>query len=398
MTNFLSHHFKSLQVYTTLLFAFFLCSDAIAQEEAAIYVGPFDVTPTLSINAENNDNVFSESAGNETSATLTQFIPAVSAIADDGVMRYSLAYQLENGRYSGVNNNDYTDHELEAKVDWRPSIRHLIELGVTESRGHDERSVDSITGTDATELDKTKERELAANYTFGSEGARGRLVIGFTTNSLRYTTNQSETDVLESDTDTLNASFSVGVGANSRAVLEVIDSKNTFQANETNDRDDRSYLLGFEWKVSELFSGNVRVGKSQNTLVNTSEKTSSTVGEASIVWSPIEYSVFTFTANQAVENSENNIGAFVDRSALSLDWTHQINGQLTAATILTRQTDDFVNANRSDTSNEAQIQLRYAFRRWLELGVGITRTKRTSTDQALNFDNNKVVLSVKASL
>jgi polysaccharide biosynthesis protein VpsM len=398
MTSFLSHHFKYLQAYTTLLFVVFLCSDTVAQEAAAIYVGPFDVTPTLNINAENNDNVFSESAGSETTATLTQFIPAVSAIADDGVIRYSLAYQLENGRYNGVDNNNYTDHQLDAKVDWRPDIRHLIELGVTESRGHDERSVDSVTGIDAPELDKTKERELAANYTFGSEGARGRLIIGFTTSSLRYTTNRSETNVLESDTDILNASFSVGVGANSRAVLEVIDSKNTFQANAANNRDDRSYLAGFEWKVSELFSGNVRVGQSQSTLVNASEKTSSTVGEASIVWSPIEYSVFTLTANQAVENSENNVGNFVDRSALSLGWTHQINGQLTAAAILARQTDDFVNANRSDTSNEAQVQLRYAFRRWLELGVGVTRTERTSTDQALDFDNSKIVVSVKASL
>ena len=380
------------------LFVMFVCSDVFAQEAAAIYVGPFDVTPTLNINVENNDNVFSESAGNETSSTLSQFVPGITAVADDGVVRYSLDYQLENGRYSGVDNNNYTDHKLEAKMDWRLDIRHLIEFGGSESRGHDERTVDSISGLNATELDKTKDREFSANYTFGSEGARGRLAIGFRTNSLRYLTNQQVTSVLESDTETINARFSVGFGASSRALVEIVDTDNSFRANEVNNRQDRRYLVGVEWEASDIVKGNIRLGRSQSDLINTVGDTSSSVGEASITWSPVEHSVFTLSANRAAQNTENNIGSFVERSEVLLGWNYKINGSWTAAVSTGRQRDDFVNANRRDTLNNTQLQLRYAFRRWLEVGMGITRTQSTSTDPSLSFDNNKIVLSVNATL
>jgi polysaccharide biosynthesis protein VpsM len=384
--------------FVAFLYVMFICSDAFAQEAASIYVGPFDVTPTLSINVENNDNIFSESAGNETSATLTRFVPGVTAIADDGVVRYSLGYQLENGRYSGVDNNNYTDHNLEAKIDWRLDIRHLIEFGGTESRGHDERTVDSVNGLNATELDKTKSRELSANYTFGSEGAIGRLSIGFTTNSLRYLTNRQTTNVLESDTDTINARFSVGFGASSKALVEIVDTDNSFRANEVNDRQDRRYLVGVEWEVSDLIKGNVRLGRSQSDLINTVGDTSSSVGEASITWSPVEHSVFTLSANRAAQNTENNIGSFVERSEVLLGWDYRVNDRLTAAVSTGRQRDNFVNANRRDSLNDTQLQLRYAFRRWLEIGMGITRTKSTSSDPSLSYDNNQIVLSVNASL
>lgn len=380
------------------LFVMFVCSDVFAQEAAAIYVGPFDVTPTLNINVENNDNVFSESAGNETSSTLSQFVPGITAVADDGVVRYSLDYQLENGRYSGVDNNNYTDHKLEAKMDWRLDIRHLIEFGGAESRGHDERTVDSISGLNATELDKTKDREFSANYTFGSEGARGRLAIGFRTNSLRYLTNQQVTSVLESDTETINARFSVGFGASSRALVEIVDTDNSFRANEVNNRQDRRYLVGVEWEASDIVKGNIRLGRSQSDLINTVGDTSSSVGEASITWSPVEHSVFTLSANRAAQNTENNIGSFVERSEVLLGWNYKINGSWTAAVSTGRQRDDFVNANRRDTLNDTQLQLRYAFRRWLEVGMGITRTQSTSTDPSLSYDNNKIVLSVNATL
>jgi hypothetical protein len=384
--------------FVAFLFVVSICSDIFAQEAAAIYVGPFDVTPTLNINVENNDNVFSESAGNETSATLAQFVPGITAIADDGVVRYSLGYQLENGRYNGVDNNNYTDHKLEAKMDWRLDIRHLIEFGGTESRGHDERTIDSVSGLNTTELDKTKSREFSANYTFGSEGARGRLAIGFKTNSLRYLTNQQATSVLESDTEAINARFSVGFGASSRALVEIVDTDNSFRANEANDRQDRRYLMGVEWEVSDLVKGNVRLGRSQSDLINTVGDTSSSVGEASITWSPVEHSVFTLSANRAAQNTENNIGSFVERSELSLGWNYKVNDRLTAAVSAGRQRDDFVNTNRRDTLNDTQLQLRYAFRRWLDVGMGITRIKRMSSDPSLSYGNNKIVLSVNASL
>jgi hypothetical protein len=367
-------------------------------ESAAIYVGPFDVIPTLDINVENNDNVFLEGRGNERSATLTTLAPQISAIGGDEVVRYELEYSLENGRYSGVENTDYTDHKFGANVAWRPDIRHLIELGVSESRGHDERSVDGVSGLSANQLDKTKDNELSANYTFGSEGARGRLIIGFKTNSLRYTTNQATTNVLESNTDTTIVNLSIGVGARTRALVEVTNVKNAFHSRVQNNRQDQSYAVGVEWELSDLMKGAILVGRSNSDLLNAAGDTSSSIGQASIAWSPLEYSVFTLTANEGAENTENNIGSFVDRSRVELGWNYQVNDQLAVITSLGRQRDDFINDNRQDTTNDSQIKLNYAFRRWLSMSLGFSTEKRTSSDTSSNYDNNKVVLSVNTSL
>ncbi|MGS2718001.1 outer membrane beta-barrel protein [Eionea flava] len=392
-----------MKYYFAAMFASlsFSVSNVFAQEQepAAIYVGPFDVTPTLGVNAERNDNVFLEQAGNETSSTLTRITPQLSAVADNEVTRYEIAYGLENGRYSGIDSNDYTDHTLEGKLGWRPSIRHLIELGVSEVRGHDERTVDSVTtGLNLTELDKTKRRGLSANYTFGSEGARGQVVIGFTTNSLRYTTNQSETNILESDTDSVSARFSVGVGASTRALVEVRRSENTFRANSANDREDRSYSVGVEWEITDLIKGELSVGRANNNLVNQVGDTSSSVGEASIIWSPVDHSSLTLTANKSAENSENNIGSFVDRNSVELGWRYDFNDRFSTTTTLGRQRDTFVDANRQDTTNESQIQVNYAFRRWMSLGLGLSREKRASSDSSRDYDNNKLILSISSSL
>lgn len=381
-----------------------LSCSSIAQDAAAIHVGPFDVTPTLELDVERSDNVFLETKGNERSSTLTTVSPTITAVADDGVTRYELSYQLENGRQSRVDNSDYTDHELGAKMDWRVDVRHLIELGVAESRGHDNRSVDSVSAGGATvltssELDKTKERVLSANYIFGSEGARGRLAIGFQESSLRYTTNLQKTNVLESDTSQANASFSVGIGASTRALVEVVETENTFLNNAANNRKDRSFLLGVEWEFNDLMKGAVSLGRSRNDLLNTTNGDSSaSVGEMSIIWSPVDYSVFTFSASKSAENSENNIGSFVGRSSFTAGWEYKINDRFDIIMAFERQEDDFIGVARKDRLNTSELQLNYAFRRWLNIGLGVSRDDRSSTDQAFDYTGNTVFLSVNTSL
>lgn len=384
----------------------YVSANAFAQEPSSLPVGGFDVTPTLGIHVENDDNVFLEQAGSETSSTLTRITPKLSAIAGNEVTRYEITYGLEHGRYSGVENNNYTDHSLNGQISWSPSIRHMLDVLVSEARGHDERTVDTEargnggTTVDSTSsLDKTKERGLSANYTFGSEGARGRLTLGFTTSQLRYTTNQSTTRDLETDTDTLNAGFSVGIGANTRALLAVRRSENNFVTNNENDRKDTSYTLGVEWGISELVQAAISLGRVNNDLLNTAGDTSSSVGEASIEWAPLEHSVFTVTGNKNTENSENGVGLFVERSRFEFDWDYAVNDRFSIKTTHGRQQDTFIDANnRVDKLNESQVQFTYEFRRWMALGLTLAREKRTSTEAALDYDNNKVALFINSSL
>lgn len=167
--------------------------------------GLFEVTSTVVVNVEKDDDLFESTSGNEVSSTLTLVRPRISAFADDGVKIYIMEYTLENGTYFD------TGHDLSADIAWRVDIRNLIEFNASLlQRSHEARTEDSVTDFAAADLSEFTDEGLTVNYTFGSEGARGRINVGFETNSLRYKRNREDTVVLESDTDTNTLGFSIG--------------------------------------------------------------------------------------------------------------------------------------------------------------------------------------------
>lgn len=376
-----------------------LASGANAQEKAAVYVGPFDVTPSVDVDVQNDDNLFESTSGSEVSSTLTLINPSIIAVADDGVTSYTLEYSVEDGTYSDTDNNDYTDHELSANMNWQLDIRHLVELGATIEKSHEGRTADSVTNLNARDLNEFTDRELVANYTFGSEGSRGRINIGLETSSLRYNTNLAQTAVLESDTDTKSIGLSLGVTPNARLTFQVVDVENTFRNNTQVDRNDRSYLVGAEWEFTGLTKGDVRFGRSNNDLLNVGGgDTSTSTWDASIEWLPSEYSVLMLSANKSAQNTDNNVGSFVDATELTLDWNYQWNDQTVMVVSLQQQNNDFVGTNRNDEANIMRIELIYAMRRWLSFSAALGRQEQTSTFGLNNFDKNTATFSIRASL
>ncbi|MFT5116979.1 MAG: hypothetical protein ACI9NY_000506 [Kiritimatiellia bacterium] len=372
---------------------------AFSQEKAAIYVGPFDVVPEVGIDVQRDDNIFNDTSGNEVASTLTLVKPAITAVADDGVVKYTVGYQLENGSYSDVNDNDYTDHTLEAKMDWRIDVRHLIELNTSVNTGHEDRSTDSVTTFDAAaDLNEFTNRALGAKYTFGSEGARGRITLGFDTNSLRYTTNQAVTNVLESDTDTKIIGLSLAFSPSSRVNFQLEESENTFRENSSRNRKDRSYTVGAEWDLTGTTKGIVSLGRTNNDLINAVGDTASSTGEIALEWSPQDHSVFTLAADKSAKNSENNTGDFIDASVFSVNWAYKFRDPLTINLSVQQQNDNYVGVNRNDTTEALQLTLTYAMRRWLTFGLSVGVEERESTDAAVTYRKDTVKFSLNASL
>lgn len=376
-----------------------LASGANAQEKAAVYVGPFDVTPSVDVDVQNDDNLFESTSGSEVSSTLTLINPSIIAVADDGVTSYTLEYSIEDGTYSDTDNNDYTDHELSANMNWQLDIRHLVELGVTIQENHERRTADSVTDFNARDLNEFTDRGLVADYTFGSEGSRGRINIGLETSSLRYSTNLAQTAVLESDTDTKSIELSLGFTPSTRLTFQVVDTENRFRNNVQVNRNDRSYLVGAVWEFTGVTKGDVRFGRSNNDLLNVDGgETSSSTWNTSVEWTPREYSVLTLSANKNAQNTDNNVGSFIDATELALDWNFQWSDQVTTVLSLQQQKNDFVGTNRNDETNAMSFEFIYVMRRWLNLSVALGRQEQNSSFDLNNFDKNTATFSIRASL
>jgi hypothetical protein len=375
-----------------------MTSMAFAQEPAAIYVGPFDVVPELAVDVRRDNNIFNDISGSEVASTLTLVKPSINAVADDGVVKYAVGYQLENGNYSDTTNNNYTDHTFDATMDWRIDVRHLIELTTSVNTGHEDRSTDSVTNISATDLNEYTNKELGAQYTFGSSGARGRITLGFDTSSLRYSTNQATTSVLESDTDTKNVGVSLAFSPSARVNFQIVESENTFRDNSLKNRKDRSYLVGAEWEFTDTSKGIIGLGRTKNDLVNDVGDTSLSTGQIAVEWSPQEYSVFTFAADKSARNSENNVGSFIDGSEISVEWSYNLSDPVTIKLLAQQQKDDYIGVGRNDTTETFQLTFAYAMRRWLSFDLSIGSNKRESTNAAFTYNKETVNFSLNASL
>jgi|GEM_PF-3790904 len=350
--------------YTVLFIV--LMPDALAQP-AAVYVGPFEVTPTLGIDVQEDDNLFQASDGNETESTLTLIKPAISIKTDNGVTALAFDYQIEDGSYSDVDNSDYTNHTLSTAINWQANIRHALELISTLESGHDGRTADSVNGVNVSELNEFDDSNIAAKYTFGAPGARGRIVVDYGSQRLRYTTNRIDTDVLDSDSDTLGINFSVAVGAATRATLGLVETETEFRNNTARNREDSSLLVGAEWDISGVTEGRANIGRTESRLLSSETQVSQSTGELSVVWTPYEYTSFTLTASKSAQNGDNNVGVFIDRSELGLVWAHRWFDRFSSQLTLGQRSDDYVGVVRNDDTNIYGLRLSYAMRRWVTL-------------------------------
>lgn len=366
-------------------------------EPAAIYVGPFDVVPTLDISVQNDDNIFQEASG-EDSSTLTVVRPAFSAVAEDGVTRYSLSYQLEDGTYDDVVNSDYTDQSLAAGFDWRIDERNLLALTTNYKLGHSARSADGVTALDAADLDEFEDRDLGLNYTFGAPESPGQIIVNYRTQSLDYTTNQATTSVLESDSESFGGTFSVAFGAATRIAFQAVQRSTDFPNDPVQDREDTSFLVGVDWEVTGLTTGSARIGRTKSDLLNAAGDSSSTTGNITVSWSPYEYSTWSFSSSKSVENSDNDVGSFVDTTELGVSLNHQWSETVSMQLSVSQAENDFVGANRSDETLSSEIGFTYAIRRWISVGLSVGMQERDSSDSTLDYDRNTATLRIRASL
>lgn len=391
-----------IQTAIIISLSLFLASTVIAQETDSnpIFVGPFDVVPTLDVEIQRDDNLFRETAGSERQSTLTTIRPNISAVNDDGVVRYTLDYQLENGQYSSINNSDYTDHNLSAGMDWRVTVRHLLEFKTEMVWGHDNRSPDSVSGVAATDLDEYEDRNFSLGYTLGTQESIGLLRIGYRYQDKEYSTNRATTNVLDNDAQNVNVSFSVGTGAGSRVVTELSHGETDFSNDAQQNREEDRYSLGLQWQITGLIDGEIRLGESKNKLVNQGSSSTSSTAEASIKWSPYTYSTVDFSLSKGAQNTSNDSGFYTDTETQNITWNHAWNDVFSTSVSYNKQDNDYVGTNRNDTSEVWNFGVSYSVRRWLDIGLSLARDKLDSsgTTATSDYSRNTTTLTFKGKI
>jgi len=330
----------------------------------------------------------------------TVVVPSISAVTDNGVTRFALRYSLENGDRSDLNSAfDYTDHELSTELDWQANVRNRVSLGWALSDGHSDPSSDN--SEQQNEFERTN---ISFRYTFGADGARGRVILGVTQGDQEFTNNRtgvlSPTAGLDNEQLTTDLTFSVGLGGASRLVIQAINTESEFDNDTSRKREDLSLLAGLEWDVTDKTRGNIRLGRSKSDLVQ-GPQTNSSTWLINISWAPRQQTSFNLSTSRSANNSDDGIGSFTIATNTSASWSYQWTSRISSVLSFNTTENDFQGAgSRVDDVDTVSLSLSYALKRWLSMGLVFENSERESTINSglNNFDREQARFVLNMSL
>lgn len=380
---------------------------ASAVEPASIPVGGLSLTPTVDLRTGHDDNIF-RTEDNEVSSWITVLSPRVELVAEKANDRYSLSYDMERGVYHSSQNDNYLDHELEGQANIELNSRNRLDLLAAYLKTHNARGDDDggvLIGPDATLVPKPLRysvSRLSGIYTYGSEGAKGRIEAKLDYKSRVYQNFREVTAGRDRDTLTAGLTFYYRIAPKTRALVEVrrtsIDYDITPTTAATLDSNETKYLVGLTWDATAKTSGTIKVGRIKKDFdAATRNDESGSTWEAALEWAPRTYSVFTLTAGQELDESAGG-NDYIDTRSWGLNWSHGWNDRFTSQLAYSSVTEEYNVTQRKDETDELTIGVNYDFRRWLTAGLGYTYSDRDSNFDGFGSSSNVFMMTVQGSM
>ena len=106
------------KTYLALVIPALLTSaNSLAQEPASIELGGFDLVPSLKYKLAHDNNI-TRSDTDEISSWISTISPEAVLLNNFGANRVQVGYRLERANYFSSQRDNYTDHFLNAQLDY----------------------------------------------------------------------------------------------------------------------------------------------------------------------------------------------------------------------------------------------------------------------------------------
>jgi len=206
------------------------------------------------------DNLVFQPEGEEVSA-IQFFKPKAELALLGDVVETSLVLDYERAEFDGSRADAYSDYSANLVVRVSPSLRNRIQLNAAYLDKHEARGTDFSRGLLALTLDSPdtyKDQSFGFRYSYGAEGARGRVLFSVTNWGREYTSRPDVTFVRNRDELQLSSAFVFELAPNIQAVIEARHSGIKYDGSpgpslSIRDSEDARYLLA----SLESFSGSV---------------------------------------------------------------------------------------------------------------------------------------------
>jgi hypothetical protein len=330
-----------------------------------------------------------------------------------------IEYLMEGNEFlSGDNDENEVSQRINAYWGTAFTPRHHLDLGVEYVDAYDPRGLGdsqrnirfNVAGENP---DRWNELTGGGVYSFGRDTARGRLELGAHLTNREYDNNDQQ--FRNRDELDISAAAFLRVMAKTEFYAQVVytdfDYVDQTAAAPTNGRDldnqETRYMLGLKWYPSQDLSGSVRVGTTEKTFGDQSQRQDydELTWNSNLVWTPntrdgfaVSYSrsleePFVYTAAQLIDD-------VIEVENLAFSWSHMWGQRLSTTLGYTFGDDRFFPSGRIDDRDEFTIGVSYKLPRLGTVGVTYFNRKRDSNvaEQSYDDDGFSVFFNLGAAL
>ncbi len=385
-------------IYVTAVLALLLAS-AVSGQEAEIPLGRWDLYPTLGLSVGYDDNI-ALSPNQPLASEYVRVQPGLRL--QTATRRSEIRFQasLDQGEFTGSDRDDYRDHELSGQWRYRPGVRSDLLLRAARNRGHDRRgeglreNFQQILDRD---VDQYNMDSLSGRYTYGAEGARGRLAVFADARDKAYRNNRDFTTIGNFNLRRLGAEYGWRFASRTSALAQVTRTNTDYQFANLDSRE-RSAALGLTFDGGAKSDARVLVGRLKRDFDDSElEGFSGSFWEVAGSWRPKERAELSLLSRRSTDEAFGGAN-FLLRSETRLAWRHNWRPRFVTALDIAVLDEQFRPLGRDDDILRIGVSADYQFRRWMLLGAGLRRVERDSTLSRFTYSRNELVLSMQLSL
>lgn len=382
-----------------------LSSDLLPKEFAAkwLSLGPFELLPSLSYTQIYDDNVLRENS-NEQDDLISQVSGRVALVSDLPRHQFNAGVAGVVSRNFDITRNNFEDFEVESAA--RLDIRRNLNLAISGEYGnYTENREDPNRAANALDLTEFNRGELRADLKYKPS----RISVDVFSQFRQYDFDDVglEGGGVENNDDRDRTTYEIGtrIGYDVRDQILTAYVKAAYGERDYDDlQDDNGFnrdgdyvftAVGVTGRFTEKLSAELEAGYIEEYLDDAQlENTDDIVASANIVWlfSPF-VTVTAGAVHRTIQATQVDVSNLQEQS-YNLGLRYEFRDYLilgTGASLLTR---DFEGSSRSDDEYDLGVNASYLLSRGLRFGAGYNFERRDSTQDANDYDRNRISLSV----
>lgn len=390
--------------FGVLISAAAVCSpSAYAVDLKKHKAGSMDVSSVITSSFGYGDNVFRGSEV-ETSSSFLSVQPVVQAVRETSSQKLNLEYKGNGFAFFDSSDDNFFSNKVSGNYLQKINSSSDFNIGASYEDGSTIRGTEITEGTNGSiegATDFTR-KDFSLGYAIGSPKVGPSLELDYNFTDLEFNNfgliNQGRDYALDKFSARLGYQYSVAT----KLFVDVSQSDFDYDTRaiafgQELDSTEQALLVGVEWRLSRLTSGELSVGVIDKEFDNFQDPGSLTSWNIQLEWTPTPRDTVS-VAGFSRPFEQAGTGTFQDVDQLSVSWEHDISKRFSIVGGVLIGSVDFEDVVRDDDYDALTLGLTYRPTRYSEWALDYEYEEKGSNIQRFNYETNTIMLSYAISL